>query len=196
MILVVDSSDPDRFEEVAKQYLLLLKQDSLESKPLLVICSKCDLPTSVSLSIISRHIKLSSNPWKAPYKIIQSSINLNTRSAVDEGLKFLLFAVHQNYDTINEKIASIHEKDQKTQDTNMKLQRQRVSAQKEELSSLESSMIAPGQILAYDDNDREQSLSVMSARRRSVLEEHVFNRPASAPLQYIRKYAEKNEFSF
>ena len=60
IIYVVDSNDPERFEESRKVLFGVLDEDILEGKPLLVFANKHDLPQAQPVSTICEKLHLNS----------------------------------------------------------------------------------------------------------------------------------------
>lgn len=179
LIFVIDAADHHRFTEVHRQYSLLTKQANLQNKPMLILCNKCDLPSFTPSNIITSHIIEVSNSWQAPYKVVQVSAELETKEALDEGFMFLLRSIHQNYETLNRGIKSSGKVTTLTEQNSaaIRLQKQIIT----ELSD-SPSIVSPGKLMKYGENRISVSI----------------DRPSSAPLQYLRKYAteqEQNEVS-
>ena len=86
--------------------------------------------------------------WNGPYKIIETSVALKTKSIINEGLMFLLNKVHQNYQMINKRIETNHKQIFKNEDKRIKLQKQRVRDQITSSPS-SSSIISPGKMRKY-----------------------------------------------
>eukprot|EP00483_Globobulimina_turgida_P007726 UN07741 len=184
VIFVIDSSDADRFEQVRKQFTLLTKARNLQNKPILIICNKCDSPTFVSSKIVSRKINVES--IKAPYKIIETSATLKTKSILDQGLMFLLLTVHQNYEIINKKIQLNHKEVSKIENKRITLQRQRVQEWKDDISSSDSSIISPGKMRKYKHTkDEYNEIENDKISKIAIVRANDIDRPSSAPLNML-----------
>eukprot|EP01083_Nonionella_stella_P079030 216589_1 len=195
VIFVIDASDPDRFDEVTMQYESLINQPNLRNKPILIICNKSDSPNVVSSTIVSTKLNIEAQPSNNPFKMIETSTMLNTKSIINEGLMFLLENVHRKYDSINIKIELNHKEALKKEDSRILLQKQRVQAHKERASSSSPSIeiISPGKIIQYkkeSDNDLDDQIKNDKMTKMMILRRNDIDRPSSAPLGYIRKYAE------
>lgn len=195
---MIDASDPDRFDQVRKQYKLLTKQESLKGKPILIICNKCDSPKFISSTIIKDKILKIEQRCKSPYKIIETSAKLKTKTIIDEGIMFLLLKIDENYDIINKEIESNHKESLKEEKNEIKIQKQRVQ---DIILSPSSSKMAPGKIRKYADEDQRQNEIEIEDElsRISIIRHNDIDRPSSAPITYIKKYMasqDKYELSF
>lgn len=65
VIFVVDSSDPDRFEEAAEELHATMEDENLKNTLLLVYSNKSDLPTSCPTKDVAKALKLTrlKNKW-------------------------------------------------------------------------------------------------------------------------------------
>ena len=178
----------------------MTKQQKLNNKPLLIICNKYDAHNCVSSQIIANDILKIKNSWNYPYKIIETSARLRTTSTLDEGIMFLLYKVDENYDLINQTIDLNHQKSLKDQDTKIKIQKQRV----QQLIYSPSSKLSPGTVRKYSNQNEKDEQSrnlhvvklekdVAELSRVSIIRHHEINRPSSAPLHVIKRYAIDND---
>jgi len=150
---VIDASDPDRFADVANQYAELRKEEHLQNKPLLIVCNKSDSQQFVCADTLSQHLDLEALSWKAPWKIIETSTTLKTKSILEDGIMFLLQAVDASYEAIDGKINQSHQQALSDRRDQITLQKQRVLAHRDKngspLSSHSSIMMAPGKMMQF-----------------------------------------------
>jgi len=90
IIWLLDSNDPDRFEEAREEVHKLLQSELLRSLPILILANKQDLPSRASVAEITQALAVGSlgrSPWK-----VQPCV-ATTGDCVFEGLEWLANAL-------------------------------------------------------------------------------------------------------
>lgn len=87
VIFVMDSSDHRRFEESFSALQSALGNQSLDSKPLLFLANKVDLPNRAPLSEIDSFFKIS-NIQDRPVKVVPCSAKNN--EGITDGMKWIV----------------------------------------------------------------------------------------------------------
>eukprot|EP00961_Rhodomonas_salina_P269315 3638633-Rhodomonas_salina.3 len=87
VIFMVDSADPDRFEEARAELHKMLGDDMLRNSVFLVLANKQDLPTSVPVDKVASAMGLTTQPSSRKWFI--QSTNAVTGEGLYEGLDWL-----------------------------------------------------------------------------------------------------------
>lgn len=89
IVFVIDTYDRERLEEASEQLQRLLAEDDLLGIPLLIFANKADLPSKVTLTELSKILKLDSIRRK--YHVCSSVAT--TGVGLLEGMKWLTLAI-------------------------------------------------------------------------------------------------------
>ena len=73
LIFVVDSADPDRFEEASDELFRIISEAHMSRIPLLILAAKQDLPRASSPEVIIREMRLRELPHYQAWTITACS---------------------------------------------------------------------------------------------------------------------------
>eukprot|EP00485_Elphidium_margaritaceum_P011157 CAMPEP_0202704600 /NCGR_PEP_ID=MMETSP1385-20130828/17263_1 /ASSEMBLY_ACC=CAM_ASM_000861 /TAXON_ID=933848 /ORGANISM="Elphidium margaritaceum" /LENGTH=228 /DNA_ID=CAMNT_0049362669 /DNA_START=71 /DNA_END=754 /DNA_ORIENTATION=- len=140
VIFVIDASDTKRFDEVRRCFQSMLGHAALRHKPILIICNKYDLEQCTASNDIA--LQILNTPFdNNPFKIIKTSVFMETDDVLSSGLMFLLNYIDRNYNLM---CTDVQTKENKSKSLQLKpksitLQKQRVQLDLEQIDDIDGS---------------------------------------------------------
>ena len=75
---MIDSSAPERFNEVSLQIEKMIESNNAKKRPILIVCTKQDKTDALNIEQIDSKIKFNHFNWQRPFKI--SMFNKNKQN--------------------------------------------------------------------------------------------------------------------
>jgi len=149
VIFMVDSTDPQRFEEARSMLFESVQHSMLENKPLLVMMNKRDLPEAVAEQEVAQALNLDQlkcPTWRAQ-KCIATRLDeaQEVDAGVAEGLEWLSEAVFRNFSEIDERVECdklIQQQKEVEERARKKAERERRKKEREEREAAEAESAA------------------------------------------------------
>jgi len=146
---MVDSTDPQRFEEARSMLFESVQHSMLENKPLLVMMNKRDLPEAVAEQEVAQALNLDQlkcPTWRAQ-KCIATRLDeaQEVDAGVAEGLEWLSEAVFRNFSEIDERVECdklIQQQKEVEERARKKAERERRKKEREEREAAEAESAA------------------------------------------------------
>jgi len=133
IIYMVDSADPERFEESSDCLRKIMADERCSSKPLLVVGNKQDTPGAASLEQLTSSFKVDTlgSKWKA-YPCCAVNPESPHHVAVQESVEWLLLTIKTQYEELAQRIKKQLQIDKERRKKEFEEQKKRVAERKEQ----------------------------------------------------------------